>query len=293
LNKGYIALPWLLFGSVLVVFLIYISIQSKDDETIVVSSDGEEINKQTLYETMLDYNGEEVINLLIFERLIELEANRKNLNVTDKEINEELVRMKGTTTSDEEFEMMLAQNGMSEEDLLEQMETQLTLRKLFEENVQITKEDLKNYYDENKELYIEEENIRASHILVDSKKEAENILELLKQGKEFAELAQMHSTDGSKDQGGDLGFFERGMMTPPFEEAAFALDVGELSGVVESEHGFHIIKLTDKKEETIHSFEDIKDDIRNQLFDMEISNQLPEWVEQQKAEYGFEIKANL
>ncbi len=293
MNKGYIALPWLLFGSVLVVFLIYISIQSKDDETIVVSSDGEEINKQTLYETMLDYNGEEVINLLIFERLIELEANRKNLNVTDKEINEELVRMKGTTTSDEEFEMMLAQNGMSEEDLLEQMETQLTLRKLFEENVQITKEDLKNYYDENKELYIEEENIRASHILVDSKKEAENILELLKQGKEFAELAQMHSIDGSKDQGGDLGFFERGMMTPPFEEAAFALDVGELSGVVESEHGFHIIKLTDKKEETIHSFEDIKDDIRNQLFDMEISNQLPEWVEQQKAEYGFEIKANL
>jgi foldase protein PrsA len=99
--------------------------------------------------------------------------------------------------------------------------------------------------------------------------------------------------DGSKDQGGDLGFFEKGIMTPPFEDAAFALDIDELSNVVESEHGFHIIKLTDKKAETTYAFEEIKDEIRINLFDMEISNQLPMWVEQQKEKHGFEIKANL
>lgn len=289
MNKSYIALPWLLFGSVLVVFLIYISIQSKNDEIIVVSSEGEEISKQTLYETMLDYNGEEVLDMLIFERLIELEAKRKKLNVTEQEINGEFDRLKGSTTSDEEFDLMLIQNGMSKEDLLDQIVTQLTLRKLFEEKFQINEDELKDYYDENKELYIEEENIRASHILVNNKKEAENILELLKQGEEFAELAGIHSNDASKDQGGDLGFFGKGIMPPPFEEAAFALDVGDLSGVVESDHGFHIIKLTDKKEETKYSFEDVKEEIRNNLFDMEISNQLPEWIEQQKTEYGFKM----
>ena len=104
--------------------------------------------------------------------------------------------------------------------------------------------------------------VKASHILLDTE-EAKEILERVKEGEDFNALAREYSTDPSvKNNSGDLGYFRHGMMVEPFERAAFALEPGEISDIVKSEYGYHIIKVEDK---TIDRFEDVKDELRNTL----------------------------
>jgi len=106
----------------------------------------------------------------------------------------------------------------------------------------------KEYYESHKEDYkIDEEQVRASHILVATAEEAQNILDQLNAGADFAELAKKYSTDGSAADGGDLGFFVYGDMVQEFSDVAFATEVGKISGIVQSENGYHIIKVTDKR----------------------------------------------
>ena len=89
--------------------------------------------------------------------------------------------------------------------------------------------------------------IRASHILVSTLEEAEKVLSEIKSGGDFGELAKKYSKCPSKENGGDLGYFEKGQMVKEFEDAAFSLNEGEISGIVKTEFGYHIIKLTGKK----------------------------------------------
>lgn len=292
MNKGYILLPWLLFGFLAIVFLVTLTTGPKGDGEIIVTYDGGEISKQTVYDSMFQLVGAQEIDYLIFDKIVELEADKEKIDITADEMAAELEVIKKQAPTPEEFEMMLMQNGLTEEDLLEQIEKQLMLRKLFAEDLDMTEEELKAQFEEQKELYKEEEQVRASHILVDSEKEAKELLSRIKDGEDFAEVATAHSNDPSKEMGGDLGFFSKGMMMLPFEEAAFALEIGELSDVVESEFGFHIILVTDKVEEKILPYETVKDEVYNDVIDTKISAQLPEWVEQKKEAYHFEVKAN-
>ncbi|MCF7512630.1 SurA N-terminal domain-containing protein [Pseudoalteromonas sp. L23] len=138
----------------------------------------------------------------------------------------------------------------------------------------VTEEALKTYYEEQKNQYLEPERRRVSHILVDAsedaeaaKQKADEILAELNNGADFAVVAEEKSDDVvSAELGGDLDWIERDMMDPAFEDAAFALAaVGDVSEVVESEFGFHIIKLTDIQRQQAQSFEDVKDNLRAEL----------------------------
>ncbi len=138
----------------------------------------------------------------------------------------------------------------------------------------VTEEALKTYYEEQKNQYLEPERRRVSHILVDAsedaeaaKQKADEILAELNNGADFAVVAEEKSDDVvSAELGGDLDWIERDMMDPAFEDAAFALAaIGDVSEVVESEFGFHIIKLTDIQRQQAQSFEDVKDDLRAEL----------------------------
>ncbi|WP_017216123.1 SurA N-terminal domain-containing protein [Pseudoalteromonas sp. NJ631] len=138
----------------------------------------------------------------------------------------------------------------------------------------VTEEALKTYYEEQKNQYLEPERRRVSHILVDAsedaeaaKQKADEILTELNNGADFAVVAEEKSDDVvSAELGGDLDWIERDMMDPAFEDAAFALAaIGDVSEVVESEFGFHIIKLTDIQRQQAQSFEDVKDDLRAEL----------------------------
>lgn len=127
---------------------------------------------------------------------------------------------------------------------------------------QVSDTDAQAFYDREVKSKAGEQ-IKASHILVAKEDQAKEIYELLVHDGDFAELAKKHSLDpGSKVNGGDLGFFGKGRMVPPFEQAAFALKDGEISEPVKSQFGWHIIKVTDRKTETPPSFDSLKDRIK-------------------------------
>ena len=123
-------------------------------------------------------------------------------------------------------------------------------------------ETLRSLYDEDKELFTNPEQRSAQHILVEERELAENLLEEIQQGADFSELARIHSIDTStKDSGGDLGYFERDIMVPEFDKVVFEMGIGELSKVVETDFGFHIIKLTEIQLENIKSFEESREQL--------------------------------
>ena len=118
----------------------------------------------------------------------------------------------------------------------------------YTEGIDIGDDEISYYYDTHIDEFEHPESIRARHILFDDEEEAKRVLKKAKKGSDFAKLAQEHSTGPTKDKGGDLGYFERGKMVPEFEEAAFALKVGEVSDIVKTQFGHHIIKVEDRKE---------------------------------------------
>lgn len=124
----------------------------------------------------------------------------------------------------------------------------------------VTEADAKKIYDQQVAAMKPQEEVSARHILVDKKELADEIVTKLKAGGDFAALAKEHSKDpGSKENGGDLGFFGRGMMVPPFEEAAFKLAKGETSAPVQSQFGFHVIRVDDKRTKQVPPFDVFKE----------------------------------
>jgi len=212
------------------------------------------------------------LDQLVFTALIDEEAERRGISVTEDEIETEFTR---------QYAALLESQGMTEEMLATYLESQgqdLTefkqdgrrsieeqlqfnaVQRAVSEPIELSEDDLRAYFDEHRTDYATEEQVRASHILVETEVEALRLHEELDAGAEFAELAREHSIDtGSAAQGGDLGWFGRGRTVAPFEEAAFALQIGEISDVVETDYGYHILLLTGYKEATQPEFGEVTD----------------------------------
>jgi parvulin-like peptidyl-prolyl isomerase len=158
--------------------------------------------------------------------------------------------------------------------------------------IQVTEEDIKLYYQTHEEDFTSPEMIRARHILIkaamsasdeekkSAREKAEGILERIKDGEDFATIAEEVSDDaGTQAKGGDLGFFPRGRMIPEFEKAAFALNPGEMSDIVETPYGYHIITVEEKKEASPEPFEKVKDTVREKAFKELREARVTEFVE--------------
>jgi len=151
------------------------------------------------------------------------------------------------------------------EDLRKRLIVETYLKKKVEQDAQISDAELKKFYDENKDKFKTGEQLKASHILVKSEKEAQDILAQLKGGANFEDLAKKYSTDSTAAKGGDLGWFSKGAMVPEFDKAAFGLKEGELSGIVKTQFGFHIIKVTGIRPAGIRTFDEVKEQIKTTL----------------------------
>ncbi|NQU95422.1 MAG: peptidylprolyl isomerase [Candidatus Omnitrophica bacterium] len=125
------------------------------------------------------------------------------------------------------------------------------------DKVTVTEEEVETYYGENREQFTAPELLRASHILVKTEKEAKGILAELANGRNFEDLAKARSIDSSAKNGGDIGSFTRQQLVPEFEEASFSLQVGEISGIVKTKFGYHIIKLTERKEPRVKELAEV------------------------------------
>jgi foldase protein PrsA len=219
------------------------------DDTIVESNAGN-ITKDELYVAMKDKVGQPVLQEILYTKVL-----ADKYEVTDKELDNKVKTYKDQYG--EQFEMMILQSGFeNEEAFKEALKTELLVEKAVMKDVK--EEDIKKYYDEN---YKPE--IKARHILVADEETAKEVKSKLDAGGNFEELAKEYSTDGSAEQGGDLGWFGPGAMVPEFEETAYALEINTISEPVQTQHGFHIIEVTEKKEK--EAYEDVKDKMKEQL----------------------------
>jgi peptidyl-prolyl cis-trans isomerase C len=176
------------------------------------------------------------------------------------------------------------------EDLKKQLILQAYVKKKVEEQANITDADLQKFYDQNKDKFKTGEQVRASHILVKTEPEAKEILKQLKGGASFEELAKKNSIDASAGaKGGDLGWFGKGSMIPEFEKAAFAMKEGELSGIVKTQFGYHIIKVTGKRPAGIRPFAEVKDQIRDNLLPQKQQDVLKKITEDMKKNVKYTI----
>jgi peptidyl-prolyl cis-trans isomerase C len=243
---------------------------------------------------------QQILEGMIVEQLLDEKVKEKNITVTDANVVEYLEKtaaQQGLTLND--IKDMMEARGQSFDDAKQRIKKGMTYQKLMESlwagKINVTEDDAKKYYDENaKQL----EQVRASHILikpdtsdpnadpnqakVKAKAKAEDLLKQIKDGADFAELAKTNSGDTySAIQGGDLGFFGRSQMVPAFERAAFALKAGQVSDVVETPFGYHIIKVTDRKNDT---FEKAKDDILKLLTQNKQADLAEEYITSLKAD---------
>jgi peptidyl-prolyl cis-trans isomerase C len=216
----------------------------------------------------------------------------------DKQVEAKMSQGKSRFAKPEEYEAALKSADLSEKELVEITRKDVVITSFVEREIagkiKVSDDEIKKFYNDNKDRFSQEAQVRASHILcgVDAKatdeekkkarEKAAGLLKEIKAGKDFAELAKSNSTCPSSAQGGDLGYFGKGQMVAPFEKAALGLKPGEVSEVVETQFGYHIIKLTDKKEAQTVKLEEVKEKIESYLKGQMVQKAVMEFVTEQR-----------
>jgi peptidyl-prolyl cis-trans isomerase C len=229
-----------------------------------------ELNNGPIPPTRRDEIMRGMLDQLITYSAMSQQAKTENIVVSESEIEGRIKAMQ-RDASDADFQKALEARKMSSEQLRTDARVQLTIEKLLEAHVAeaaaTTDAEARAFYDKNPDKFKVDDKVRASHILLKvdakapeaSRKQAQSriagILKRARSGEDFAALAAKHSQDGSARQGGDLGYFARLEMVPAFSQVAFSLKPGEISDVVTTEFGYHIIKVTDKKAATTVPYE--------------------------------------
>ena len=214
---------------------------------------------------------------LIDAEVLKQETAKKNIVPSPEDVEKEIETIKSQFPDIETFEKTIAEKGVTIEKIRENIATQLAMRDMLAKEVEsgtsIKKSEIEKFYNDNPTYFQSEESVKASHVLVkleegadekavqEAKKKIEAILKEVKDGGDFAEIAKKSSEGPSGPNGGDLGFFGRGQMVGPFETAAFAMNVGDVSEAVKTQFGFHIIKVTDKKAGGTTPFDEVSESI--------------------------------
>ncbi|MGM0829177.1 MAG: peptidylprolyl isomerase [Bacillota bacterium] len=279
---------WSVIGGIVVVGTMLVMFGFSKDEVVAKVGD-KSISKEDLYTTLVDQYGDAALDTLIAEKIVELESDKKNLTVKDSEIEEELESLKDSYGGEEAFNEALASSGASLDSVKKNVQSFLLTEKLLKDRVSISDDQIKEYFEANKESFAQQEQVEASHILVEDEETAKEVKNKLDDGGDFAELTKEYSTDTSNaESGGELGFFAKGEMVTEFDDKAFAMKKGEISEPVKTEFGYHIIKVTDKKEAKDAVLDDHKEEIKDILFDQALQTEYGTWLEEQKEEYQIE-----
>lgn len=239
--------------------------QEKPDPEIIATTEYGEITKEQFYNELKERFGEDVLKEMITRQILE---NKMDVNSKDEfaELDKEIEDMRDQLGN--QFDELIKQQGFK---TTEDYRYVLYLSKLeynfATSDIEVTEDDVREYYERL------QEEIHARHILVKEKETAEEIIERYNNGEEFAALAEEYGTDGTAKNGGTLGYFTAGKMVKPFEDAVYALEVGEISEPVQTDFGWHVIFVEDRREnETeIGEFDEVKDYLRDQLLSRQIN----------------------
>ena len=240
----------------------------------------------------------EVLEGLIDRELLFQQSRKEGITVEETAVNDRVGTLKGRFPSEDQFEAALKGMGLTLADLKAQLREGIAIKYLierrFEEGASVSDEEAKAYYDDNPKDFMRPEQIQARHILIKvspkadksekaaARKKIEEIQAKLKKGEDFGALAKEFSEGPSSAKGGDLGWFERGRMVKPFEEAAFALKPGEVSNVVETQFGYHLIEVTDKRPASKMAYADVKEKLQQYLKDIKVQKEVRIYVAELK-----------
>lgn len=242
-----------------------------------MKSEGVQNWRADLVDTAKKQYEEQVKELFVTRTVLANEAKLQNITTTDAEIDEVVESLKGRLKPGHTLDELIADHGLTMDQLKKELADDRNIEKLIDQAV-LSKNtpsdsELKAYYEANKAQFAKDEKVRASHILVkteatdspDVKKEKLAKIQALRvqlvNGADFAEVAKKSSDCPSAAQGGDLGEFGRGMMVKPFEDAAFSQEKGAIGEIVETQFGYHIIKVTEKTSGKAVTFDDVKAEV--------------------------------
>lgn len=251
----------------------------------------------------------QILDGMIVREVLEQKAAEMGIEVTDDEYQQQLQQVRSQFDSELAFETALEQEGFSLDSFEQELRRQMRIQKLIQQEVyddiQVTAEQAREFYDQNPDFFETGDQIEARHILIstqdlpdeaavaDARSRAEGIRTELVEGADFAELAREKSEGPSASRGGNLGTFGRGQMVPPFEEVAFNLEVGEISEIVETQFGFHIIQVTDKVDPETQTFEDSQERIIGFLTEQERNAAAQRYVGELREEADIETMLDL
>ncbi|MEJ6952509.1 peptidylprolyl isomerase [Natronospora cellulosivora (SeqCode)] len=252
---------------------------------------------------LLNEYRKQALDGIILERILLQEIVNQDLSFTDEEKDEffyeqlEIIKAQNQMT-EEDLLMVLGQQGIESIDMFKEIfmtdnEQVILINKLQEviiDGIALDDEAVENYYNENIEEFNRDEEVEASHILVETAEKAEEVMVKLNNGADFADMAREYSTDGSANQGGTLGSFARGVMIPEFENVAFEMEVGEISDIVETQFGYHIIKVTGSTEAGIVTLEEAREDIERVLLHQKEADAINSYIENLEEQADIEIK---
>ena len=254
----------------------------KDDGKVLVTINNDKI-------TLTEFNKELDKIPMNMKMMVASETGKKSY--LDRLIVKKLLlseAAKANIEKDKEFENKLA-------DIREQLIIEALLKKKLTADAKLTDEDLKKYYETNKEKFKKDREINTRHILLKSDEEAKQVREKLQAGEDFIELARRYSIDpNAKATGGEVGFHPKGSLLPDYEAAAFKLTkVGQTSGIVKTQFGYHIIRLEGVKPPAYVPFDEVKDFIKQQLIQEKQKEILDKYIEELKKNAKIKIDEEL
>ena len=258
-----------------------------------IARTGRSLNASQLPEVKKD-----VIESLINQELLYQESQNKSIKIEDKEIDQQMDALKKQFPSEKEYNAALAKMNLSEAEIKSQITKGLAIQQFidtkFVQKIIVSDDETKAHYNNNLDLFKQPEQVRAMHILImvapqateeqkaAARKKLKEVQKKLGKGEDFETLAKEYSEGPSGAKGGDLGYFSRGQMVPPFEEAAFALKPGEVSDIVETRFGIHLIKVVDKKPASTRSYEEVKDNLKQYMKQQKVQEQVKLYLEKLK-----------
>ena len=248
-----------------------------------------------------------VLERLIEEKLVDQEVKKSGIKVSSKEVEaavEEVMRR--NAASQEDLEKALAADGLTLETYKKQIEKGLQRQKLISWSVKVEtkagEKEWREFYQKNMDRYRTNETYRPGQILFiipkgatpeeirEIRKKCQKVLEKIKGGEDFGEMALLFSEDSSNKDRGDLGYFKKGELVPAFERGALGLKVGEVSGIIRTEFGFHIIKLIDRKGIDPLPFEEVKEKVKADYYESEMEKALKQYLSTLKEKSVIDIK---
>jgi peptidyl-prolyl cis-trans isomerase C len=245
------------------------------------------------------------LDQLVTYTVLTQETRARKVAVTDAEVESNIKQMRAQFPNEQEFVKALGARGMSLDKLKADTRIDISINKMMEAEAatgQVPGDaQVREFYDKNPDKFKQDEAVRASHILfkveesADAatkkkvKDQAEAVLKQVRAGADFGEMAKKHSADGSAQQGGDLNFFTKGQMVPAFDQAAFAMKPGEISDIVTTQFGYHIIKVTERRAASTVPFEQVSDRIKEYLTEQQKQQKVEAFIAALKQKAKIEV----